>query len=72
MKKDDISHSEIGNYCESQPDIREVIGRKGRVREQVPNVRIEFFKSTDQCKKDYLRIKSPRRRLKTQDDDHRK
>ena len=54
IRKRDTSHSKEEIYCNSQTEFKEVIERKGRVKEQVPDVRLEFFESAKQSKKDYL------------------
>ena len=54
IKEDDISQSKNEEYCSLQTDIKEVIERKDRVKEQTSNLGIEYLKSAEQCNEDYL------------------
>ena len=50
IKENGINHSENEKYYGSQANIKKVIKRKGRVREQTPKLRIEVLESAEQCK----------------------
>ena len=56
IKENDINQSESEEYCWLQTDIKEVIEREDKVKEQTSNLRIENLESAEQCNEGYLSI----------------
>ena len=61
IKENGINHSENEKYYGSQANIKKVIERKGRVREQTPKLRIEVLESAEQCNEGYLSNIKPKK-----------
>ena len=61
IKENGTNHSENEKYYGSQANIKKVIERKGRVREQTPKLRIEVLESAEQCNEGYLSNIKPKK-----------
>ena len=66
IKENGINHSENEKYYGSKANIKKVIERKGRVREQKPKLRIEVLESAEQCNEGYLRNTKPKKEKMTE------
>ena len=61
IRENDTNQIENEEYYSSQADIKEVIEKKGRVRERTSRLRIEVFESVEQCNQNYHSDIKPRK-----------
>ena len=61
IRENDINQIENEEYYSTQADIKKVIEKEGKIREQTSRLGIEVFESEEQCNGSYLSSIEPRK-----------